>query len=77
MDPEYMLLTNGSCPDRGDGLTRVYKRFACEGKADYHVSAHKEGPTMPHFNPFGLSDQKMWVKMISPKKFGDCVTRGT
>ena len=51
-------------------MPHVYRRFSSEGKAGRHVSAQEEGPTIPHFNPFDLSDQKMWVKMIHSKKFG-------
>ena len=40
-----MLLADGPCPDRDERLPRVYRRFACEGKAGCHVSAHEEDPT--------------------------------
>ena len=40
-----MLLADGPCLDRDERLPRVYRRFACEGKAGCHVSAHEEDPT--------------------------------
>ena len=54
--------------DRDEGLPRVYKIFSCEGKACCHMSAHEEDPTMPLFNPFGMSGHKRRVKMTPSKK---------
>lgn len=69
-----MFLANGACSDRSGGMSHVYKRFSCEVKASRHMSAQEEGLTMPSFNPFGLSDQKKQVKMISSNFWGLCDT---
>ena len=61
--------------DRDEGLPRVYKIFSCEGKACCHMSSHEEDPTMPLFNPFGMSGHKRWVKMTPSKKIFLGITR--
>ena len=61
---DWVFLANGTCPDKGEGMSFVQQKGALQGQGNLPRVRPGEVLTMPPFNSIVFSWQKRRVKMI-------------